>query len=390
LIKLPPSSAVATSASLANCEKYSCTLIINAHARDFSRKGPLANVIVEGPIEEIAGPWAVASNPNAPYDSHVVQPTDPQVPLLRQIYYGGATENYIYTNTSESNWGTELAYFRSGSHDGDLSFPDNSLWTLKETNTAPGGKIIISSAHIEASLFYTSIGDGGMTECQNYNNYVFLTRSISSILGISSLPDYDTICSADRKAEGNSKDTASLFPSGLAYQNAPRIGGGGGGGGGGECGSDLTVLKLIDFETGDLVGTLSGGARRPWAIRDAAACNGSSKGITAGIKGDENGGVDSESFLSIPSTDIPFSTIRMSYYYSYPRSLDRGDDFHVYVNDVLVKTYENGSGASCATECISVSANDEVKFKCKSGGNNEICSIDQIRFHGSDTDSFRI
>ena len=129
--------------------------------------GPLANVFVEGPIEEIAGPWALASNPNAPYDSHVVVPADPSVPLLRQLYYGGATENYVYTNTSAANWGTELAHFRSDSaNDGDLAFP-SELWTLKEADSGNGGKIVISSAHIEASIFHTAIGDAGMTECQS-------------------------------------------------------------------------------------------------------------------------------------------------------------------------------------------------------------------------------
>jgi len=66
-----------------NAPTYRCYLICNVILL-----GPLANVFVEGPIEEIAGPWALASNPNAPYDSHVVVPADPNVPLLRQLYFG--------------------------------------------------------------------------------------------------------------------------------------------------------------------------------------------------------------------------------------------------------------------------------------------------------------
>ncbi len=94
-------------------------------------------------------------------------PADTNVPLLRQLYYGGATENYIYTNTSAADWGTELAHFRSDSpSDGDLHFPSD-LWTLKEADSGNGGKIVISSAHIEASIFHTAIGDAGMTECQS-------------------------------------------------------------------------------------------------------------------------------------------------------------------------------------------------------------------------------
>ena len=140
--------------------------------------------------------------------------------MLRQIYYGGSTEGYIHTKAGD--WGSELAHFRSDN--GDLDYPDDSLWTLKETTTSSGGKIVISSAHIEASLFYTSIGDGGMTECQQYNNYVFITRAIIDILGIP-LPSYDLACSTDRKVGGEAKNTRDLYPGGLAYQNSPRIGG---------------------------------------------------------------------------------------------------------------------------------------------------------------------
>ena len=34
--------------------------------------GPLANTFLEGPVEEIAGPWSSDSDPNPPYDSHQV------------------------------------------------------------------------------------------------------------------------------------------------------------------------------------------------------------------------------------------------------------------------------------------------------------------------------
>lgn len=140
--------------------------------------------------------------------------------MLRQIYYGGSTEGYIYTEAGD--WGSELAHFIS--EEGDLDYPHDSLWTLKETTTTSGGKIVISSAHIEASLFYTSIGDGGMTECQQYNNYAFMTRAISEVLGIVP-PLYDMTCSTERKAGGEAKNTRDLYPGGLAYQNSPRIGG---------------------------------------------------------------------------------------------------------------------------------------------------------------------
>lgn len=144
------------------------------------------------------------------------------IPMMRQLYYGGSTEGYIHTKAG--NWGSELAHFISDDAE-DLDYPHDSLWTLKETTTSSGGKIVISSAHIEASLFYTSIGDGGMTECQQYNNYVFMTRAISDVLGIAQPPDFDLTCSSNRKAGGEAKNTRDLYPGGLAYQNSPRIGG---------------------------------------------------------------------------------------------------------------------------------------------------------------------
>jgi hypothetical protein len=188
--------------------------------------GPLAKVLVEGPIEEIAGPWHVDSNPNHPYDSHLLKTDDPNMPELRSIYLGGATERYIYTNSS---WGTEHAHFDVDvTGNNDLDFPENgtTLWSHKSVSTSAGGKIMISSAHLEASLFHktSSFDNGGMTECQQYNNYVYLITKMNNELGLSfSTPNYDGSCSLNRN--GEVKETASLFPEGLAYAIAPRIGG---------------------------------------------------------------------------------------------------------------------------------------------------------------------
>lgn len=383
--------------------------------------GPLANVLVEGPIEEIAGPWDPPG-----YDSVVVESNDPLVPTMRQIYYGGATEGYIYTDGS--NWGTELAHFITDNGDGDLDYPNGSLWTLKETVTGHGGKIMISSAHIEASLFSTSIGDGGMTECQQYNNYVFVTKALSDgVLNLATLPEYDMACSSERKSVGERIDTDYLYSGGLAYATAPRIGGrttttttrattttsttttggstgvtttGGTGssttsissttitttsttdslGAGGACGDDLEVLAFYDFEDGSYGGgTRSGTALRPWAIHRMSACNGSEKGISAGIDGDRAGGVDSETYFTVTS---PPRTTVMSYFFSMSRTLDSGDDFHVIVNGNRVASYELRGDTDCASVCLNVPENVDVTFYCKSGGNNELCHIDQIRFQG--------
>ena len=72
----------------------------------------------------------------------------------------------------------------------------------------------------------------------------------------------------------------------------------------------------------------------------------------------------------------------MSYFYSYPVALDRGDDFHVVVDGAMVGQYETGPGVSCASNCVDVNEGSVIKFKCKASGRNELCSIDQIRFQG--------
>ena len=154
-------------------------------------------------------------------------------------------------------------------------------------------------------------------------------------------------------------------------------------GAGGACGDTLQVLDFIDFEDGTTGrGYVTGtGAQRPWAINAVARCNGSSNGLSAGTNpsSTSGGGVDSNTSFTLTT---PPGTTHMSYFYSYTSHLDAGDDFHVYVDGVLKASYETGDGASCAKACIEVSENVEVKFYCESGGNNEFCHIDQIRFQG--------
>ena len=191
--------------------------------------GPLANTFLEGPIEEIAGPWSSESDPNPPYDSHQISgihvngggPTPP----LRTIYWGGAIENYIYTKSTESSAAsTEWAhYIQDTKNNDDLYFPqDGSLWALKRVTTNAGGTIMLTSAHFEASLFHIEppFTNGGLTECQQYNNYTFMTQHMAAILGWPDAPDYDLNCSVERG--GEVKQTQLLFPAGLAHKNAPR------------------------------------------------------------------------------------------------------------------------------------------------------------------------
>lgn len=342
--------------------------------------GPLANVYVEGPIEEIAGPWNADSNPNHPYDSHLIDTQEPDMPLLRVVYWGGATENYIYTDTNPetSGWPSnpapvEHAHFAADSAaNNDLPFPqDKNLWALKSVETASGGTIMISSAHVEASLFHTAstFENGGMTECQQYNNYTYMVRKMNAGLtpAFATVPDYDYSCEGLRN--GEVKQTADLFPA-LAYATAPRIdtsGGGNGGGGGGDNsatgfdGGTLGLFKLIGF------------ALRPWTPDSAAACDGTAYGARAG----HSGGVDFESVLSI---QVPEDTTEAGYRYSYPSALDSGDDFHVVVNGQVVHSYETGDGADCATGQVAVNPGDTLQFRCRSGGNGETCSIDQVEF----------
>lgn len=331
--------------------------------------GPLANVYVEGPIEEIAGPWNIDSNPNHPYDTHLITTDDSYMPELRVVYWGGATENYIYT--ANEPWGTEHAHFTSDPiGNADLDFPQlNELWTLKSVATTNGGKIMISSAHIEASLFHTAstFDNGGMTECQQYNNYTYMVKKMKGEFGLNfSTPSYDDSCINDREDEV--KQTASLFPTGLAFQNAPRIGNGGGDGDDGDEGNSDT-----GFDGGNLGAfTLSGSAARPWTADSAVACVGSHAARAGNSRG-----VDSDSTISIT---VPATANTVTYRYSYPSALDRGDDFHVILNGMVVKSYETGAGANCSTDTVPVSGGDILQFRCRSGGNGETCTVDDIVF----------
>lgn len=152
----------------------------------------------------------------------------------------------------------------------------------------------MSSAHLEASLFHktNNFDNGGMTECQQYNNYVYWIKQMKTQFSLSfSVPNYDSTCSLD-VGEVN-KQTASLFPDGLAYATTPRIvvpaptptppsptGGN---------------SLLTDFEDGNLGGfVLSGGANNPWEL-DANASRGGNFRVTAGLPG----GVDRESYLTM-------------------------------------------------------------------------------------------
>ena len=336
---------------------------------DLLAYGPLAEVLVEGPIEEIAGPWHADSNPNHPYDSHVLTTNDEQAPTLRAIYWGGATENYLYT--SNPTWGENHAVYGSDAAGNlDLDFPqDGSLWALKSVESGSGGKLVLTSAHLEASLHYNAapFNDGGMTECQQYNNYAYLINVVQREFGLGfGTPDYDLTCSDGRL--GEVKNTAELFPAGLAFHNAPRIGegGGGGGGGGGESGS-------VNFESGNIEPfSLTGSAVRPWRIDSSAACTGS-----YGVKAGDPGGVDGETTLTL---SVPADTTQIEYRYSYPAALDRGDDFHVRINDSVVRSYETGPGEVCATDRLLVTPGDQLSFYCKSGGRRETCAVDDVVF----------
>jgi hypothetical protein len=334
--------------------------------------GPLAEVLVEGPIEEIAGPWHPDSTPDHPYDSHLITTDDGTMPELRVIYWGGATENYIYTDNAP--WGRALAYFSTDSvGNNDLEFPQpGQLWALKTVATDRGGSILISSAHIEASLFHTdsTFADGGMTECQQYNNYTYLVKTMSRELGLSfTSPDYDSSCTNGRV--GEVRNTAELFPQGLAYQNAPRIGDGGGSGGG-NTGEGNAATGFDGGDLGDFV--LSGSAVRPWAADSAVACVGSHA-----ARAGHSRGVDSASSIRVP---IPAGTVSITYNYSYPRALDTGDDFHVILDDSqVVREYETGPGTTCAEDTVDVAGATSLTFRCRSGGNGETCTVDHIVFN---------
>lgn len=333
--------------------------------------GPLENILVEGPIEEIAGPWHdVDSTPKHPYDSHLITTDDTTMPELRVIYWGGATDNYIYTNNAP--WGKPLAHFSSDFNgNNDLDFPQaEALWALKSVPTGQGGHILISSAHIEASLFHNgaTFDNGGMTECQQYNNYAYLLKSIKRELGLTfAEPEYDTSCSNSRA--GEVKNTADLFPGGLAYQNATRITTATGGG-------DVEGNSETGFEAGNLGNfTLVGdSAANPWSADSGAACVGA-----YAARAGHPSGVDSDSSIRL---EIPDGVKSITYKYSYPSALDTGDDFHVIVNDsVVVREYETGPGTNCSEDTIVVAGGGSLTFRCRSSGLGETCTVDEIVFN---------
>jgi hypothetical protein len=219
-------------------------------------------------------------------------------------------------------------------------------------------------------LFHTAstFDNGGMTECQQYNNYTYMVKKMKDEFGLNfSTPGYDTSCNNQRQDEV--KQTASLFPGRLAFQNAPRIGDGGGGGGGGDNDNIDT-----GFDGGNLgLFNLSGSAARPWTADSAVACVGSHAARAGHSKG-----VDSDTYMSIT---VPTGATSATYRYSYPSALDRGDDFHVIVNGTVLKSYETGSGASCSTDTVSVSEGATLQFRCRSGGNGETCTVDDVIFN---------
>ena len=97
-----------------------------------------------------------------------------------------------------------------------------ALWAIKSVDTDAGGTIMLTSAHFEASLFYREppFINGGLTECQQYNNYTFMIHQMAPMVGAKDEPEYDLDCSVER--DGEVKETQLLFPDGLAYENSAR------------------------------------------------------------------------------------------------------------------------------------------------------------------------
>ena len=81
------------------------------------------------------------------------------------------------------------------------------------------------------------------------------------------------------------------------------------------------------------------------------------------------------------SVVVPEGASAATYRYSYPSALDRGDDFHVMVNGQVMKSYETGPGETCVTDSVPVQAGDTLAFRCRSGGNGETCTVDEVQFN---------
>jgi hypothetical protein len=96
----------------------------------------------------------------------------------------------------------------------------------------------------------------------------------------------------------------------------------------------------------------------------------------------KRGGVDDETWFTVYAPDGAGS-----FDFMYNRNLldSNFDRFQVFVNGAIVHSFHGGNslfvdGCMLAT-CVVVQPGDEVKFLCKSRGQEEWCSIDNLRFY---------
>ena len=149
-------------------------------------------------------------------------------------------------------------------------------------------------------------------------------------------------------------------------------------------GSSLSGVTVIDT---DIFNGYS-----PWQVDNSAGCGGTGSQFTAGL----NNGVDRRTTLRIL---VPDGATSVQYYYSH-QDLDGNDDFIIFwdVEDPEPESWSNlgdyrgtgteveryGEGAgdeTCIQVCLSIpSGTSTLDILCRSRGNTETCSIDQIQF----------
>jgi hypothetical protein len=143
-------------------------------------------------------------------------------------------------------------------------------------------------------------------------------------------------------------------------------------------------LETHDFDdTGEILDSyLSGSPNKPWKYDGGSACLGSSKGLRA----------EDVDFETIVSVTAPPGTRSMTFMYGFER---REDSPATYTYEVIVDGTSNvivsgpsdpGAGTEkvdCASDCLYVSEEDVVQFRCFSDATEEKCRLDHVQFWGN-------
>ena len=181
--------------------------------------------------------------------------------------------------------------------------------------------------------------------------------------------------SSSPSKEPTSTPSQSLSPTGLCEANPVEL----------YDGSSLSGVTVIDTE-------IFNAGYSPWQVDNSAGCGGTGSQFTAGL----NTGVERFTTLSIP---VPAGATSVQYYYTH-QNLDGNDDFIIvwdaedpgpgwsglanYLGTTGTEETRYGEGGAdetCVQVCLPIPAGTTtLDILCKTRGNTETCSIDQIQF----------